>query len=121
MEGRKRGGQTGNTNSLKHGFYSRKFRVMEKGDLDEKIDADQIKEDVLLLRAVIRRVWEFSSDEAKDLDRWISTLNVLGLAITRQSRVLWLQSQMEKTGGSDAARAVSDAIKRMLDDFKGSK
>jgi hypothetical protein len=121
MEGRKSGGQRGNINAIKHGFYSRKFRVLEKDDLEGMEDPHKLEDEIILLKAVIRRVWEFSSDGPQDLDSWISVLNVLGLAVTRQARVLWMQSQFDKAGASDPTRAFSDAIKSMLDDFKTSK
>lgn len=34
MVKRKRGGQLGNLNALKHGFYSRQFKGMELDDLE---------------------------------------------------------------------------------------
>jgi hypothetical protein len=121
MEGHKSGGQRGNTNALKHGFYSRKFRVLEKGDLEGMEDPNHLKDEMMLLKAVIRRVWEFSSDGTQDLDSWISALNVLGLAVSRQARVLWLQSQFDKANGSDSTKAMSEALKKIMDEVTGSK
>ena len=51
---RKRGGQAGNTNALKHGFYTKNFSLAERRGLEatkEIVLADEIA----LLRVLIRR------------------------------------------------------------------
>ena len=51
---RKRGGQAGNTNALKHGFYTKNFSLAERWGLEatkEIVLADEIA----LLRVLIRR------------------------------------------------------------------
>jgi hypothetical protein len=51
---RKRGGQAGNTNALKHGFYTKNFTLAERQGLEatkEIVLADEIA----LLRVLIRR------------------------------------------------------------------
>jgi len=49
-----RGGQAGNTNALKHGFYASLFNSAERRRL-EKFDPDEIDDDVALLRVLIKR------------------------------------------------------------------
>jgi len=47
---RKGGGQPGNTNALKHGFYSRRFCDLELGDFESSL-GDDLQSEVAMLRA----------------------------------------------------------------------
>lgn len=49
-----RGGQVGNTNALKHGFYASTFKTEEIRKL-EKMDEIEINDDLALLRTLIKR------------------------------------------------------------------
>ncbi|GAH01680.1 unnamed protein product [marine sediment metagenome] len=51
--GRKREGQTGNLNALKHGFYSKHFLKVEIMDL---VKAEDLQEEIGMLQVVIRRL-----------------------------------------------------------------
>jgi hypothetical protein len=51
---RMRGGQVGNTNALKHGFYASTFKPEEIRKL-EKMDGIEINDDLVLLRTLIKR------------------------------------------------------------------
>jgi hypothetical protein len=46
-----RGGQPGNTNALKHGFYSRRFRDIEFSDLDVITVAD-LQNEIAMMRVL---------------------------------------------------------------------
>ncbi len=52
---RKRGGQAGNKNALRHGFYSRQFRAEEIKRLDEQEPTD-VKAEIELLRVMLDRL-----------------------------------------------------------------
>jgi len=52
----KRGGQLGNSNALKHGFYARAFTPSEK-DLLKADDLDQLRGEEALLHVLVLRVW----------------------------------------------------------------
>lgn len=118
---KKRGGQPGNTNALRHGFYSRKFQDLEAADLD-KIRAGLVDE-IAMLRVSIRRVFDHSTDLAEAIEQLkqdlisstssdsdnsqaFSKLNVLsnalstlGIATTRLAHMLRTQKFLD--GGSD--------------------
>jgi hypothetical protein len=51
---RKRGGQKGNRNALKHGFYSKAFDEAEKFDFNNAAGIDGIDEEIALLRLEIK-------------------------------------------------------------------
>ena len=63
---RKSGGQPGNLNAFKHGFYSRRFRALELSDLSEVL-TDNLDDEIALLRVIIRRVFEMADREAETL------------------------------------------------------
>ena len=59
---RKRGGQPGNLNALKHGFYSRLFREPEIADLDtlamlESVGVDDLRGEVVMMRPIWPGLW----------------------------------------------------------------
>jgi hypothetical protein len=90
----KRGAPLGNTNALKHGFYSRKFRSLELADLD----ALQVglASEVAMLRVVTRRLFDYFSlveekgGQGKDacLKDLTSAMLALGVLATRISGLL---------------------------------
>jgi hypothetical protein len=51
---RKRGGQPGNTNALKHGFYTKNFSLAERREL-ESVKGIVLGDEIALLRVLIRR------------------------------------------------------------------
>lgn len=116
MVERRRGAQTGNNNALKHGFYSRKFKAGEIDDLDVLESNDKLQDEILLLKVVIRRVWEMASTSAVDLDSWAMALGVLGMAMTRQAGLLRVQSILG-FGNSEITNAISQAIREVTDEF----
>ena len=79
MERRKRGGQPGNLNALKHGFYSKHYQKSELKDLEEIGD---LQEEIQMLRVVTRRLLE-AARECNDIGELSNVLNTLGLASTR--------------------------------------
>ncbi len=52
---RKKGGQKGNRNSKKHGFYSRVFDEAERFDFNDAVGVDGIDEEIALLRLEIKK------------------------------------------------------------------
>lgn len=105
---RKSGGQPGNWNAFKHGFYSRRFRPLEVSDLDT-IMTDGLVDEIALLRVIIRRVFEQVDSDAANLDDWTKSLNTLGAAATRLAGLLRTQ-QIISGGAGDIVSVLSDAI-----------
>jgi hypothetical protein len=54
--GRRPGGQPGNRNALKHGFYSKLFKPGELDDLNAVL-ADGLTDEIAMLRVVVRRLF----------------------------------------------------------------
>jgi hypothetical protein len=112
---RKRGGQPGNTNALKHGFYSHRFRNIELSDLDSAL-SDGLVDEIALLRVIIRRVFEYADTGDQDLDAWTRTLNTLGAASTRLAGLIRTQQVITGNGG-DVVDVLSQAIGEVAHDL----
>jgi hypothetical protein len=81
-----RGGQPGNTNALKHGFYAACIRSKEKADLE--IDAEiNLEEELNLVRVLIRRVLEKTEGE-NGLESSIRILTSISAATSRMASIL---------------------------------
>ncbi len=107
---RKRGGQPGNINALRHGFYSSLFKPLEVKDL-ENILSTGLKDEIAMLRVATRRAFELAND-ADDIDQMIKALGALGLASICTSRSLKAQKEI---GDDDLALdAISSAINEVL-------
>jgi hypothetical protein len=87
--GRRRGGQPGNTNALKHGFYSKYFRTEEARDV-EALVSEGLQEEIATLRVISRRVLQLS-EGMTDLEVGLRVLNAFGAAATRISSLIKVQ------------------------------
>ena len=99
---RKRGGQKGNQNALKYGFYTRHLRPSEIKDLQEN-SITGVQEEIAMQRIVTRRLVECLEQaqgpaEVADLGKAIATVvNSLGRLIRIQNLVAGPQSEAEAT------------------------
>ena len=88
---RKRGAQAGNTNALKHGFYSRRFTKLELRHLDVVL-SDGLIDEIALSRVLIRRYFYLASKEAKSLEEWGAVLSICGALTARLTNMVRVQS-----------------------------
>ena len=107
---RKRGGQPGNINALRHGFYSSLFIPLEAKDLEDILSTG-LEDEIAMLRVATRRACKLAND-ADDIDQMIKALGALGLASIRTSRSL--KAQKELGDGDQALDAISTAINEVL-------
>lgn len=112
---RKRGAQPGNTNALKHGFYSHRFNSLELSDLDTAL-SDGLTDEIALLRVIIRRVFEYADFESQDMDTWSKALNTLGAASTRLAGLLRTQ-RLIAGDSADVVSVLSQAIGEVAHDL----
>jgi hypothetical protein len=73
-----RGAPPGNTNALKHGFYSRAFQQLETSDLAD-LDPASLEHEIQLLRVFIRRVAQ-QGEQVANLPESMALLAVLSHA-----------------------------------------
>jgi hypothetical protein len=112
---RKSGGQPGNFNALKHGFYSHRFSPLELRNLDTAL-ADGLDDEIALLRVTIRRVFDLATEEGEDSETWFKALSTLGLASTRLAGLVRTQ-KLIKGDNSSVASALSQALGEVCDEL----
>jgi hypothetical protein len=78
---RKRGGQKGNKNAVKHGFYSKALDEAEKLDFESASGVDGIDDEIALLRVKIKSLLEKDPQNLKLIMQATNTL--AGLVKTR--------------------------------------
>jgi hypothetical protein len=108
---RRRGGQSGNTNALKHGFYSSHFRRSDLKDLDN-CEFSGIKDEITMLRVNIRRCIEFS-DQVTTLTEAMELLRTLSLASIALARLI--KTQYFLAPGTDP---ISELINQILEEMQ---
>ena len=117
---RRQGGQPGNVNALKHGFYSKRFDVDELKDI-ETIDAQGLSSEINMLRVYIRRVFDLS-DGKDDLKTALNTLNGLSLAAARLASCLktqtFLTSGQDESILTEITRAIAEINEEIKEDQK---
>ena len=72
-------GKPGNTNALKHGLYAKNFSTSEVAGL-RRMPADDLRQEIALLRVVITRMLELSDGE-RDIETAAKAMNSLSNAI----------------------------------------
>jgi hypothetical protein len=89
----KGGAPKGNTNALKHGFYSRRFKVSEIRDLDSEPDLD---DEIKLLRVCMRRISE-QTIEFTSLEQRLDYLQAISQAAYTITRMLKIRKSLGKS------------------------
>jgi hypothetical protein len=79
---RKPGGQVGNNNALKHGFYARYFTKAEVDRLDTDVKGE-LQDEEELLRLYLARVAATIKDGHMDHDKYVSDTRTVSLAVGR--------------------------------------
>jgi hypothetical protein len=112
MGTRKSGGQPGNLNVLKHGFYSKYFQNTELEDLDEARD---LQEEIAMMRVVTRRLLKMARG-CKDMGELVTVLEALGLSSTR---VAGLMRTQKFIGGEEDSydRQINSVIDEITRDW----
>jgi hypothetical protein len=112
---RKRGAPKGNTNALKHGFYSRRFNDSEALELNDLKSG--LIDEIALLRVLIRRVFEKVDEIDDDVENWARMLNTLSIASTRLASLLKTQKNLNDGEGSELSNALIQALSEVKDEL----
>jgi hypothetical protein len=118
MAGRRKGAQPGNTNALKHGFYSRYFKAGEITDLETV--AGDLTSEIAMLRVMSRRLFErisfmedddqFKFDDYSALTALLSACSVRLASLMRTNHIL--------TGnGTDLGEALAEALTHTIQEL----
>jgi hypothetical protein len=93
---RRRGGQPGNLNALKHGFYSHYFKANEIKAIQE-LREDDLRQEIAALRVIIRRILQLSMD-IEDVNTGLRLLSTLSAAAAQLSGLVKVQSLIQQSG-----------------------
>jgi len=110
LPARRTGGQPGNWNGFKHGFYSKRYYPLELKDLSTVL-GEGLFDEIALLRVIMRRVFELANDhEKQDLNTWSASLNTLGAAATRLAGLLRTQNILTEEDSNTLVSVLSQSI-----------
>jgi len=104
---RHRGGQPGNINALKHGFYTRRFSQTDLAGV-ESTDYNGLMDEIAIIRLYARRLIELD-DESSDISQVTNILRILCLAsltITRLVKTSQFLQVNRDTSSSDLHKAL---------------
>ena len=108
---RKAGAPPGNTNALKHGFYSRRFKRIDLTDL-ENHSFSGLQDEITMLRVYTRRVIELSTG-LDNLPDAVSLLRVLSMAMISLSRLMRTQHLLGGDRGDEISLALDQALEQL--------
>ncbi len=114
---RRRGGQPGNLNALKHGFYSRHFNTLELKDLEAMLDSG-LDSEINLLRVATRRLLQLTAENS-DVDTGIHLLTVLGSTASRLANLLRTEALLGGDRKQSIYNQLVDAIDAMAKEKYG--
>ncbi len=86
---RPRGGQLGNRNALKHGYYSQAFKKVDLKN-GESIPIFDLQAEIVMLRLYIRRVISMAT-ESESFVECVGLLRILSMAYTSLTRLISTQ------------------------------
>ena len=115
---RSKGGQPGNTNALKHGFYSDHFSDLELTDLETSLSSG-LGDEIALLRVMIRRFSVACNNEPQiDINLMSSHLHSIGSAMTKLSHLLKVDKYLTGSSDGEVMGAISNAIAEFTERLK---
>lgn len=110
------GGQPGNLNALKHGFYAKHFRTDELTELAEAT-VQTLNGEIGLTRVAARRVLALL-DEAEDPQERVALLNAITMAAMRVASLLKTKKYLSGDG-SDMGSALQEVLKDVALETEG--
>jgi len=112
----RKGAQPGNTNAIKHGFYSHRFTPGELESLDPCISSG-LSDEIALLKVLVRRLFEYA-DNPEDTDTICKTMATLSNSLTCLAGLVRTQKLLGGTENNQIMSALSEALKAVQDEIK---
>jgi len=106
----KRGAPLGNTNAIKHGFYSRQLKKARLSG-DDPSNLIDLKEEIFLLRLFIRHLLDLGL-QTKGYQEGIHILRTLSLGVSSLSRLIRIQHWISPIE-DEKSQAIQEALKRV--------
>ncbi len=109
---RKRGAPTGNTNALKHGFYSKRFN---RGDIEDLRDMDigTLRDEIGMLRVITRKTADLLKDD-NDPEKILDVCKTVGTLCTNIAALLRAERRLE--GNQDPIMEIMQALDEAMRD-----
>jgi hypothetical protein len=104
----RRGGQPGNLNSLRHGFYSRDFHKIEHSDLEAMLE-NGLDSEINLLRVYTRRLLKLTEGNT-DIDKGVRVLSALSISTNRLATLLRTQALLGGSRRDDILRQIKEGL-----------
>src|SRR4030043_1867216 len=98
---RSRGGQPGNLNALKHGFYTRRFTHTDLAGV-ESTDFNSLMEEIAIIRLYARRLIELDN-QSTDISQVTNILRILCLASLPITRLVKTSQFLQVNGNTSAS------------------
>jgi hypothetical protein len=115
---RRRGAPNGNSNALRHGFYSRQFKQVIQRDLDGH-EFEGLTDEITMLRVAIRQIFE-DIGKAKDPHERMEGFRAVSLGCFSLARLIRTQ-QIITPAGDDLYAAISEGLESALKDIQEGK
>ena len=112
MTRKKRGAQPGNTNALKHGFYSKQLKDLSPAEIDAAFDVDLASE-IAILRLATRRLLEFAEGEPS-YESAAQTLSLIAMATGKLARLMRVQQLLGRSQEDEATAAINQALNEVV-------
>ncbi len=110
---RRRGGQPGNHNALKHGYYSPSFKKIDLSN-GESIPIFDLRDEIVILRLFVRRVIAMAN-QTDSLPESVDLLRVLSMAYSSLTRLVSTQYTVCDPQ-EDRAAEIDQAIEELFGD-----
>jgi hypothetical protein len=110
---RRRGGQPGNHNALKHGFYSRAFHKVDLTDLDAS-DLSGLLDEIKLLRVSLRQLVDYGRC-VETFSEALAFMRMLCLAGATLNRLIKTQKFLA-TGKDEVSVALNETLDQLAQD-----
>ena len=111
---RKRGGQPGNLNALKHGFYSEQFKNVSAEDI-ELVISSGLEDEIALMRVLLRKYVDIANG-LESLADAAKVLDLAGLTATRLAQLIKVQVMIGSQGDS-TLQTINDVIEEVNREF----
>ena len=112
IENRNPGGQPGNINALKHGYYSKRVEILNVKDLE--MLGVNLDDEIAALRIMSRKMFEYAMNAERKDDEIKGNLFVFGVSVMRIGHLLRIQQNLTRSGGGD----IGSLLLRALEELK---
>ncbi len=112
---RNRGGQPGNKNALKHGFYATRLLPSDAEDL-EKVEPVDMADEIELIRIQIRRLLNEAAEQPANLTQRLEMLKIICIAARSLNHLIRTQYIIYPDSGlRGELRRMGEAVRKELE------